>query len=578
MKKKILISLVFLFSILHIYCQNIYTIDSLKIQQLEGLCRIWGYLKYYHHEIQKGKIDWDTTLILYIPKILIDNNNEEYNEKINQLILLPGRVKKLDRPYKYLPQDTSYNNFDFSWINNENLFTKDNSRLLWEIIENYKPRKNIYLKRELNKYYDENGKDKYYYESDYYPDTAHALLAFFRYWNAINYFFAYKKITDENWNNILNQFIPKILESANSSKFYSTIAELITKINDCHGYYDNYNFNHEVGMLKSYIDWRSIPFIVKFIENKTVISDIDSFVAVKTNLKQGDIILSINRIPIDEIRNDLRKYCGCSHQLSVDREIDNGIFMSHFVPEGKDITITVSDSTNITKAVSFNLNNLSEKEQWMTGSAINNFTYSSEDSIGYINLSGIGTMKNFRKKYKNLKNSKALIFDIRNVDNVWLWYSVLLRLPKLHKKNVQLTNYYFRNWKYPGTYLLTKQKYMFLLGLPAFHKKYRGKVVLLIDENLQSAEEWTLMGMKALYKINLVGNNTSGTDGEAVSFLIQNNFLTYFTADAVFYPNGRPTQRVGIKPDIYAVPTIKGIREHRDEVSERALEFIRTGK
>ena len=42
----------------------------------------------------------------------------------------------------------------------------------------------------------------------------------------------------------------------------------------------------------------------------------------------------------------------------------------------------------------------------------------------------------------------------------------------------------------------------------------------------------------------------------------------------VYYPDGRETQRIGIVPDIWMEPTIKGIREGRDEVLEKAIELI----
>lgn len=43
----------------------------------------------------------------------------------------------------------------------------------------------------------------------------------------------------------------------------------------------------------------------------------------------------------------------------------------------------------------------------------------------------------------------------------------------------------------------------------------------------------------------------------------------------VYYPDGRPTQRIGILPDIEVRPTIAGIREGRDELIEAALRVIR---
>jgi C-terminal processing protease CtpA/Prc len=43
----------------------------------------------------------------------------------------------------------------------------------------------------------------------------------------------------------------------------------------------------------------------------------------------------------------------------------------------------------------------------------------------------------------------------------------------------------------------------------------------------------------------------------------------------VYYLDGRETQRIGIVPDIEVKPTIKGIREGRDELLEKAIEIIR---
>jgi C-terminal processing protease CtpA/Prc len=42
----------------------------------------------------------------------------------------------------------------------------------------------------------------------------------------------------------------------------------------------------------------------------------------------------------------------------------------------------------------------------------------------------------------------------------------------------------------------------------------------------------------------------------------------------VFYPDKKPTQRVGIIPDIEAKPMLRGIRSGRDEVLEAALRII----
>ena len=45
----------------------------------------------------------------------------------------------------------------------------------------------------------------------------------------------------------------------------------------------------------------------------------------------------------------------------------------------------------------------------------------------------------------------------------------------------------------------------------------------------------------------------------------------------VFYPDHRPTQRVGIVPDVVVRPTIEGIAAGRDEVLEAAVGVIGAG-
>ena len=49
---------------------------------------------------------------------------------------------------------------------------------------------------------------------------------------------------------------------------------------------------------------------------------------------------------------------------------------------------------------------------------------------------------------------------------------------------------------------------------------------------------------------------------------------TMISGIGVFYPDKKPTQRVGIVPDVEARPTIAGIRAGRDEVLEEALRQI----
>lgn len=49
--------------------------------------------------------------------------------------------------------------------------------------------------------------------------------------------------------------------------------------------------------------------------------------------------------------------------------------------------------------------------------------------------------------------------------------------------------------------------------------------------------------------------------------------MTCFSGIGVFYPDGTPTQAVGVRLDVELCPTAEGLQAGRDEVLERALEL-----
>ena len=75
----------------------------------------------------------------------------------------------------------------------------------------------------------------------------------------------------------------------------------------------------------------------------------------------------------------------------------------------------------------------------------------------------------------------------------------------------------------------------------------------------------------------VIGSQTAGSDGELLKYKI-NDIETAFTINGVFYPNKDETQGCGIKIDVEVKPTLKGLKANKDEVLERAIEFINSGK
>jgi len=75
-----------------------------------------------------------------------------------------------------------------------------------------------------------------------------------------------------------------------------------------------------------------------------------------------------------------------------------------------------------------------------------------------------------------------------------------------------------------------------------------------------------------------IGSQTAGADGNIMLIDLPGGYRTAITGLGVYYPDGRETQRIGIVPDIEVKPTIAGIKQGKDEVLERAITYLQTGK
>ncbi|HRP59996.1 MAG TPA: peptidase S41, partial [Vicingus sp.] len=204
-------------------------------KKLASTAKIWGFLKYYHPHVGSGKFNWDDELIQVIPKVEQATTKEElslvYIEWLNHL----GKVKTIKNKKQ---EDTSKlftKNFDLSWLENKQLFTPELSDKL-KFIENNRLKKN-------NHYAGKNmlGTLKIKNEPEYinfdYPNENYRLLSLFKYWNIIEYFFPYKYQTDQKWDDVLVEMIPKFKYAKDTIDYHLAMLEVVTKIDDSHGYF-----------------------------------------------------------------------------------------------------------------------------------------------------------------------------------------------------------------------------------------------------------------------------------------------------------------------------------------------------
>ena len=66
---------------------------SQEVQNLEKLCKVWGYTKYTHPVFLTGEKDWDTELIALIPQVRQAENSEATNQILNEWLLSLGEIE-----------------------------------------------------------------------------------------------------------------------------------------------------------------------------------------------------------------------------------------------------------------------------------------------------------------------------------------------------------------------------------------------------------------------------------------------------------------------------------------------------
>lgn len=522
-------------------------------EKLTSLCKVWGFLKYYHPEVAKGKFNWDEQLLDRINQLGSLQNKKElsnfYLDWINNL----GQVKeckKCDR----MPKNAFTKNFDLHWINDSTLFSQSLIERLNYIKENRNQDSNYYVST-VKGIGNTIFKNEEAYKDSIYPSVNMRLLSLFRYWNIINYFFPYKYKTDEDWNKVLTDMIPLFENSGDTTDYNLAILELAAKTDDSHAMFSG-------TYLSGFFGKGGFPFFIKLINDSAVITHIvnDSLAKID-DIHYGDVITKINSRTISEIKKDVYKYIPASNASVNNRNFTTMDFYFAGNP---------SNEVEVTY-----IRNGVENKKFMHRYSYKNMDFKPapektykilEDGIGYINL-GMLTAGEVRSVVEKLKNTKAIILDVRNYPKNTLY----MLSQVLNKRRMPFAKFTTPDITYPG---------MFSFGKPIYtagrrnNNYYKGKIVLLVNETTQSHAEFTCMALQTAPDVTIIGSQTAGADGNVSLITLPGGYSLYMTGIGVYYPDGKETQRIGIVPDIIVKPTIKGIQGHKDEVLDRAIKFL----
>lgn len=532
---------------------------SLSPTQLESLVvlgKVWGFLKYHHRRVAAGELHWDFELFRVMPSVLAAKDASERNAAILRWVERMGPVPKCQDCATPPAFSDVHLHPRIDWIRNDGLLGPGLSRALQHVHRNRPVGAQFWIGQVTG---GTQGFDnpEFSREPAYRDladvDVGYRILAAFRLWNIIEYWFPYRDLIEENWDDVLHELLPVFVEAGDRNAYRQALMRLIAHVHDTHA---------NIG---SALDSRppvgpcGLPFDFRFIAGQALVTRFRK-AAKDDELEVGDVILALDHRSIDDLVEEWIPYYGASNEPARLRDIAMSLSRGNCGP--------------LTAAVDRDGQHLDIKLErvadWMEGSrewydrSGDSFALLG-DEVVFLNLASI-TVENVRGYIEAAIDKRGLIIDIRNYPINEVSATLSRHLVGESTPFVRMTVPDLDN---PGAFTWAPQE----PKLSPREPRYHGAVVILVNEDTQSAAEFMSMIFRAAGAL-VIGSTTAGADGNAAWFDLPGGEWALISSLGVFYPDGRPTQRIGVVPDIVVTPTREGICAGRDEVLERALREI----
>lgn len=559
-------------------------------KNIEEFIKVWAIVKYRSPNSIAGRFDMDKVFLTNVDKVKHASNKELNNLLLNLIedAGLPSNKNNIISKCK----DCLTRNVSYKWIN-DNTYSKEVQFRLKDLSRNSNQTDNHHYVNKVHYEGEILNESKYLNYTSYNDEDMH-LLALAKSWAAIEYLFPYKYQMDKSSHQILKEMIP-IFKTINSKASYEkAILILETNINDTHaaGFLDQVKSKAEIFKITHYP-----PFDYQCSADGILIkSFLNDSLAQNSQLKKGDVIVEINDIKINDWLTKRMELLPASNMAVKYRLLGmdwrGNVFAFYDSPNqmltvkvkrGKSKLSLTLNMLNLRQNRSIEIINQYIKAKVKQDQEIKPFEDLSNDIAivrgGYFSNDDLPKSDMEKQEFsKNLKSKKAIIFDMRKYPNGGLFYYFIPMA--LGKTSFEFAKYYKADLTNPGTFIKQEGEELYLSkDLKPDHNAYQGKIIILTNENTQSKGEWYTMMLRQLNgNTTVIGSQTAGTDGDLKELNLPGGYQFIFTGNAIFYPNGKETQRIGILPDVVYKPSFSETLSSSDAHLQRAVKFIKQGK
>lgn len=542
------------------------TITDQQTNSLYKLCKVWGFVKYRHPSVVAGDLSWDKELLPIMEQILTAENDEQANDMLAEWLTaypIDYVQTPVDKESVELQDSLGMLSDDTQWIHDRNFLGK---RLCSELenigaytISDRKfaygsfPTAAVDMKNEDN------------WEFDI-QDTGIRMLSLFRFWNAIEYFSPGVNLIATDWDQVLLDAIPQMASAKSYDDYILTLARAGAELGDGQLVFQTAQPNK----LQHFFGDKRLPCFVRRVDNQLVVWQTGN---VDSTFLPGDILVAIDGVTLEDRINQLLPFASASgenqnlNQIQARLlEIQGETSQVTIIRDGKELTIQVS-------AVPYLEMNNPFKNGLLPGT-----------NIGYIDPSVLQgrDLKHLMDKFSN---TDGIIVDLRKYPSIPIAYELAESIKPKPKQFVSMA---YPNPGLPGSYYrvdslcsgrgwmkdmkITNDEYMV----------YSGKIVLLMDEQTQGMGELAVMSLRQAPNAIVIGSTSAGACGITAPLRLPDvkggKLRVQFTCTGIYTTDGEPVQQNGLDPDIGCTPTVESIKEGRDELVDRAIQYIETGK
>ncbi|MEX2282849.1 MAG: S41 family peptidase [Gemmatimonadota bacterium] len=528
------------------------SLAAIQIDNLVLLGKVWGFAKYHHPRITGGGVDWDAELRRVLPTVLAANQRTSAIAAITQWLEPFDRFDACS-PCASLPPDLHLKP-DIDWIRDDRTVGRELSRLLVHIYDN----RSASAAQQYVSFTPVAGNPVFRNEADYastpLPDEQLRVLALFRFWNMIEYWFPYRDLIEEDWDGVLRAFVPRLWNTSSAADYRLTMMALIARIHDGHAnLWNALAVRPPVGV---YV----LPVSIRFIDGKAVVAGFSNNTqGVIGGLQLGDVITAIDGKKVDSLVTAWTPHYAASNQAARLRDIGRALT---FGPAGL-VRVDASRGgrafvVQAARVLHIQGDRTVRLPRDLPGPAFQRLT----DEVAYLKLSAVSAAQT-ATYINDAAGAKVLVIDIRNYPSEFVVFALGQHLVAAPTPFARFTK---ANGANPGAFAWTQP-----VSLTPSAPRFTGSIVILVDETSQSQAEYTAMAFRSAPNAIVVGSTTAGADGNVSPIMLPGGLRSMISGIGVFYPDRTPTQRVGIKPDFVVRPTIEGVQRGRDELLEAAV-------